>query len=97
MVKRVPLKHGAILREVPPCHSGAVWPCQLAVVTGDDRILPESQDAEWLFRTCRRVTLRAQMLDDEAVLLDHSLGDQRAMTRLGVALDTEQRDGSAIW
>jgi len=37
------------------------------------------------------------MLDDEAVLLDHSLGDQRAMTRLGVALDTEQRDGSAIW
>jgi len=43
------------------------------------------------------LSLRAQMLDDEAVLLDHSPGDQRAMTRLGVALDTEQRDGSAIW
>ena len=36
---------------------------------------------------------RAQMLDGHLVLLDHSLRNQRTVTRLWVALDTEQRCG----
>ena len=38
---------------------------------------------------------REQVLDRDAVLLGQPLGDQRAVTCLGVALDTEQRCGPA--
>ena len=38
---------------------------------------------------------RAQMLGSDVVLLGQPLGDQRAVARLCVALDTEQRCGPA--
>ena len=36
------------------------------------------------------------MFDRDVVLLDHALGDQRAVAGFGVALDTEQRCGPSL-